>query len=130
MNSANDTRVFQMKIGVCIATVAVLFGLASKCSGQSIDSLHRNILELRQADQEIQLNLNKAHRQFRDGTILSAAGGVATVLGLIIYNSDKDGPNEPNPNLIYVGGILTTAGLIIQIDSHKYIGRAGRRKRK
>ncbi len=83
----------------------------------TIDELKREILQLKQDTQDIQLHLHRAHREFRTGTIFYAVG-----LGLTVLAAGSD---EPNSGLILLGTGFLAAGGVLHIDSHKHIGRAG-----
>jgi hypothetical protein len=86
-------------------------------SQPTIEELKRDILQLQQDTQDLQLNLHKAHREFRTGTIFYAVG-----LGLTVLAAGSDRPSD---GLILIGTGFLIAGGVLHIDSHKYIGRAG-----
>jgi hypothetical protein len=82
-----------------------------------MEELKREILQIKEETRQMQLNLHKAHREFRTGTIFYAIGIGLTVL--------LAGQENPSPGLVLIGsGFLITGG-ILHIDSHKHIGRAG-----
>lgn len=66
----------------------------------------------------INLQLDKAHKQFRNGTAMVIIGlaisGVSTL-------ADSDG--GARGFLAGFGSLLLVTGTVIHIDSHKYIGR-------
>ena len=76
---------------------------------------------------EINLGLHKFGEQHRTGNHLIIAGLVATTIGglLTIYFSDSY-PNTSNsfpPGVVFsvAGGGLTTAGLIVNLNSFRYL---------
>lgn len=74
--------------------------------------------------QNMQYNLCRSHQQFKTGTIMSLIGLLAVVTMVQAKESDTN-----IPELGYIGGGLMTVGAIIQLDSHKFIGRAGTKKK-
>lgn len=79
--------------------------------------------------EEIQLNLFKCHKQYKTGTGLIIGGFCTTVAGVFIF---AKGANSADTDLQLtgtiissLGGGLVTAGWIVQVDSHKYLGFAG-----
>ena len=73
--------------------------------------------------QEIRLNLYKAHKQFKPGTALNLMGFPLMIAGFAIEDRRQ---NEGKKIALLAGGaVLSFVGSLIQMDSHKYIGRAG-----
>lgn len=74
----------------------------------------------------IQLNLVRSHERHKMGTafyIGAAIGGIATAA--MRNNGGKDAATTMG----IITGAMFTAGFVIHIDAHKFIGRAGRGKR-
>ena len=66
----------------------------------------------------IKLNLNKCHKEYKVGLVITVIGsGIA----LLAMNSEHDMRKEMTAGLIVAG-----VGSIIRIHSHVYIGRAGK----
>lgn len=86
----------------------------------SVQQLRREILALRQQTEEIQFHLNKSQREFKVGTILYAVG-----FGLVIVGSSSAANNGGGAGLVTAGSLLFLSGIVLHIDSHKHIGRAG-----
>jgi hypothetical protein len=78
----------------------------------------------------IQNNLSKCYDQYRIGTGLIICGTAVTITGSLIKPSaTKDATGETYDytlkNAVMIGGgVIAFIGWIIQVDSHKYIGRA------
>lgn len=90
---------------------------------RAYDSLWRNkIVNLEFEQESIKLNLKKSHDQFKTGTIVSIIGLLATGAGAIVNGNEPGSGNA----LFIIGGAATMIGVGIQIDSHKFIGRAGK----
>jgi hypothetical protein len=69
---------------------------------------------------EINLGLHKFGEQHRTGNHLIIAGLVATTLGGLLMNPIKDS-YPAGVFFMAVGGGLTTAGFIVNIDSFRHI---------
>ena len=74
-----------------------------------LDDLNDNV-------QTIHLYLEKAHEQYRYGTLCVAAGIALQGLALVLDS------NQPNAFLSGVGSLSILGGMVIWIDSHRYIG--------
>lgn len=110
-------------------------GITERCQAQSsLDSLKAAVKQLQVSNNNIQLNLAAHQKQFSTGTFLIIGGVATSIAGVILYDRqsttpDGDGNDKKYPWFVYVGSAVTSIGVAIQIDSHKYIGRAGRRRR-
>lgn len=117
----------------------ILLSLALHAQGQGLEEFKRRVIALETQQVAIQDNLARAHKQYSTGTMIQAAGIVLTVAGGLIfshrllnnnYYDPKTGERiHGTPYIMYAGVVMTTAGTIIQVDSHKWIGRAGQRRR-
>ena len=67
-------------------------------------------------------NLNLAHQQYRKGLIISGGGAVVLSAAVLAIKPNSD------IQLIagFLGGAVTILGGVLMIDSHRYIGKAGR----
>lgn len=108
---------------------ALMLAVTLQSHAQDLDSLKQKILKMDIAINAMHYNMTKAHKQFRTGTYMMIAGTVATIIGTMVLSEQAiDGNNNRDqPTLLYVGAGLMTAGGVIQIDSHKWLGRGGRR---
>lgn len=103
-----------------------LITISSICHAQDIQELNQRILKLEIEQREVQLKTDKFHQQFKTGTIFMIAGIATSVAGLIIWDRQKNDnsrdldPNSTSAKTILLGGLMVTAGVVIQIDSHKY----------
>lgn len=76
-------------------------------------------------------NLNQAHKQYRTGSSLFYGGLVLTGVGVLIpVSEDENGTKDYGTRnfTIGIGALFSLIGSIVMIDSHKYIGRAGKWK--
>jgi hypothetical protein len=90
---------------------------------RAYDSLWRNkIVNLEFEQENIKLNLKKSHDQFKTGTIVSILGVLATGAGAVLNGNESGSGNA----LFIIGGAASMIGVGIQIDSHKFVGRAGK----
>lgn len=103
-----------------------LICLLIPCIGysQSLDSLNQRILSIEQEQSDIKMNLRAHSKQFSLGTVLLLTG--AGIVAMDLLTADE---NKSDNTLKFVGGGAFVLGMVVQIDSHKWIGRAGKRKR-
>ena len=71
-------------------------------------------------------NLDKAHKQFRVGTSMLLAGTLLSIGGAAITSDPGSSMEKVKTGVMITGGVLALAGAIFMIDSHRYIGKAGR----
>lgn len=71
--------------------------------------------------QDMQYNLFRSHQEYRTGTVLSLIGLLAVTASIAAKDAEM-----PTKELTWIGGGMIAVGGIIQIDSHKWIGRAGK----
>ena len=114
-------------------TLSLLLLCCISAYGQQseLDSLKEKILKMDAAINTIHLNMVRSHNEFKTGTFL-IIGGTALIVAGVLIRKDKDGEvvRESNNALVHIGAGVTTIGTIIQIDSHRWLGRGGRKKRK
>jgi hypothetical protein len=112
---------------------AVLIAGARVAYSQNYDSLVLKMDGLEANQIHIQKNLTKSHKQHQLGTRILIGGAAISALGLVIYNDSKEDafgePEKKDPTIMVIGSLISGIGAVIQIDSHKWIGKAGKRKR-
>lgn len=113
-----------MKTLTLILFVLTLFVNANAQSSQPLpyDSLVQRVLRLEARQDLVQTNLNRGHRQFRTGTAMMVVGVLLTGLSYAVSEKGSVGSNQA---LAIAGGTLIGLGGIIQIDSHRFTGKAG-----
>ena len=107
----------------------LLIVLTHESYSQNYDSLRQAITELTRDQEHIKLNLERSHNQFSKGTLIGIIGLGTALVGSVLYyrSTDTSGDNVAF-GIMGVGGVAASVGLVIQIDSHKWIGRAGVRR--
>ena len=93
-----------------------------------IDSLKMFELRLKQLEYKtnnIQSCLKYCHSQFKTGTTFIVIGLCAEVLGTAMLLT-KSEFHTLGQGLTFCGGVVVFTGWIFQIDSHRYIGSAGK----
>jgi hypothetical protein len=89
------------------------------------DSIVSRVKDLELKQEKIEVNLIRSHNEFRLGTILQVLGAVAMIAGA------EEMDTEDTSKVLFISGASVSGiGLALQIDSHKFIGRAGRRWRR
>ncbi len=111
-----------MKILLILLFLSIFLSLNT--FGQTGDSLTLAALKEAIIYQRTQLELS--HKEFRTGTGLVLIGSLALGAGALLSSSDKKTDSPVNDILLISGGVILFAGWVNWIDSHKYIGRAGR----
>ena len=107
-----------------LSILFLIIGITCNAQISRSDSLKLMILEQRVENTEI--NLAKAHDQYRTGLHVFIISAITTTL-VTVAASQSDNTDYSNLAGVYVAGsagILT--GSIMMLDSHKYIGRAGK----
>lgn len=118
---------------ILMCMFVALTGKAQTVDSIYVDSLYQDLAgshdelliqleDLTDSVQEIHLNLEKAHDQYRYGTLFVAAG--MALQGLAIVLDSK----QPNAFLSGIGSLSILGGMVIWIDSHKYIGASRNKK--
>jgi hypothetical protein len=98
--------------------ILILFMIPSLAFCQTdLDSLRKEVLTIKAEQQNIKLNLAKHSKEFGLGVVVMIAG--AAVLAA----------SSSQEKLLIPGAILVSIGTVIQFDSHKWIGRAGKKRR-
>jgi hypothetical protein len=113
-----------------ILPIVILFTAYHIGHAQDLDSLKHKILKMDLAINNIHYNMVRSHKEFQVGTLFIITGAALTTIGtLLIIDEPGDLPNNnKNPALLYAGAGMMTIGTVIQINSHKWIGRAGRKR--
>lgn len=91
----------------------------------NLDELYRAQKAANQRLETIELNLQKCHHQYTSGLCTSLVGVVFAGAAVPMFWA-SDGLGIAT---LAASGILTTVGAVIMIDSHKFIGRAARRRK-
>ncbi len=106
-------------------TLVLLLLLASSTYAQDTQ---QRIAALEATLQTIQHDMSKCHGQFQIGLATTSFGAVSSVAGILIpdYNTIGASNKATKNTLLIVGAAGLITGAILIIDSHKYIGRAGR----
>ena len=85
-----------------------------------IDSLKNEITTIKLNNNYVQKCLENCHKEYNTGTTFIVGGILFTGFGIAISEGEK----VPDAFWI-IGTALTTVGVIFQIDSHKWIKKAG-----
>jgi len=120
--NTNQTELYQFVVNTSLTNT-----IDDNLSLKSIDNKINNI----------QLNLDKCHEQFKKGTTCIGLGIGLSAIGTFcllkyVKSSNIDDYNKGLYDIgrfsAFIGGTLTTIGFIVQIDSHKWIGRTGNKR--
>lgn len=97
----------------------------SQQEDQSLDSLRKEILSLRNDVDHIQLNLAKGEKKFKRGILVATIGYSITITGGLMLGRKQD---DLGKALLVAGGATGIVGTVLMVDSFKYLGRAGKKK--
>jgi len=111
----------------------ILVLLPALSFSQVQDSINSKIVtalqEQARAINRMSTYLDYCDSEYRTGTILTMSGIAAGSAGLL-FEGLGNGQGNENSNapviVAGIGGLLTLIGTIVIVDSHKWIGRAGR----
>lgn len=112
---------------ILICMFVALTGKAQTVDSAYVDSIYQDLAgghddlmlqieDLNDSVQQIHLNLEKAHEQYRYGTLFVAAGVALQGLAIVLDSG------QPNAFLSGIGSLSILGGMTIWIDSHRHIG--------
>jgi len=91
-----------------------------------IDSLQREIMEVRLDVEEINLNLEKSKSKFQRGILVATLGYTVTIAGGLMLGREND---ELGQALLVTGGVTGGIGTYMLVDAFKFLGRTRRTNR-
>ena len=94
--------------------------VVSMTDAQKFDMLRNELIKMKDEQTEVKLNLYKCHKEFKVGVGLVSAGVGLGILGTALLNN----PSAPGKEIAIIGSVLSLAGSIVIIDSHKFIAKA------
>ncbi len=110
--------------------VAIFVLCAIVAHGQEaldVDDLKKEILQLKEDVQVIQLNLVKGEARFKRGLVVATVGYCVTIAGGLMLGRKND---DLGKVLLVFGGATGITGTVMMMDAFKYLGRAGKSARK
>jgi len=90
------------------------------------EDLKKQILELNQRMDQVQLNLTASEKKFKRGILVATIGYTLTITGGLMLGRSND---QLGQALLITGGVTGVIGTVLMVDSFKYLGRAGKRKK-
>jgi hypothetical protein len=95
--------------------------VVSMTNEQKFDMLRNELIKMKDEQTEVKLNLYKCHKEFKVGVGLVGAGIGLGILGTAQLLNNPSGSGK---EIAIVGSILSLAGSIVIVDSHKFIAKA------
>jgi hypothetical protein len=92
----------------------------------SEEQLKRQILELNERMDQVQLNLTTSEKKFKRGILVATIGYSLTITGGLMLGRSND---QLGQVLLVAGGATGAVGTVLMIDSFKYLGRAGKKRK-
>ena len=98
---------------------------------EKFDILRNELIKMKNDQTEVKLNLYKCHQEFKVGVGMLGTGIGLGILGRAIIINDIVNMKQDQyhrgidgKTVAIIGGVLSLAGSIVMIDSHKFIARA------
>lgn len=106
--------------------IAFLFLMVSFSGhGQTrLDSLKKEIMEVKMDVESINLNLETAKSKFQRGIFVATLGYTMTIAGGLMLGREND---ELGQGLLIAGGVTGATGTVLLVDAFKYLGRTRRK---
>lgn len=111
---------------VIVVVMVCIPALFAQDSLLTEERLKRQLLELRTDVDQIQLNLSTAEKKFKRGILVATIGYTLTISGGLMLGRKND---QAGQALLVAGGVTGAFGTVLLVDSFKYLGRAGRKKK-
>ena len=99
----------------------------SQTDHAEIEQLKQEILSLQSDVDNIQINLTQSQNKFKAGIIVATIGYTVTIAGGLMLGREND---DLGKVLLVSGGVTGITGTIMMADAFKYLGRAGKPKKK
>ncbi len=90
------------------------------------EELKKQILELNERIDQVQVNLVTSEKKFKRGILVATIGYTLTITGGLMLGRSND---QLGQVLLVTGGATGAVGTVLMLDSFKYLGRAGKRKK-
>lgn len=124
-----NKKMKQVKFILGIVLLWVFFPLSSPAQNSQIDSLKASIQYLDREVNSIKLNLRESNKQYKTGLWIWITGMGVMAAGCFVEGKpdSEGGTSYELKNFVLASGFtMSLVGGIFMLDSHKYIGRAGR----
>lgn len=92
--------------------------LAQQTPYENLDSLKKEILELRADVDQIQLNLKTSQNKFKRGIAVATIGYSVTIAGGLMLGRKND---ELGKGLLIAGGATGVTGTILMVDAFRHL---------
>ncbi len=86
----------------------------------ALDSLKREIIDLHAEVDNINLNLEKSRKKFKQGILIATIGYTVTIAGGLMLGREND---QLGQVLLVTGGITGITGTYMMVDAFKFLGR-------
>jgi hypothetical protein len=96
------------------------FLLAQQASPAELDSLKREILQLRTEVNQIQLNIETSQKKFRKGILVATIGYSVTIAGGLMLGRKYD---DVGKVLLVTGGATGITGTFMMVDAFKFLAQ-------
>ena len=94
--------------------------LAQNASPADLDSLKREILQLRTDVNQIQLNIETSQKKFKKGILVATIGYTVTIAGGLMLGRKYD---DVGKVLLVTGGVTGITGTFMMVDAFKFLAQ-------
>lgn len=110
-----------------ILLLTVVFGAYAQNQQSQIDSLKREILQIRADITEVDLNLQYSRNKFKKGIVVATIGYAVTIAGGLMLGREND---DLGKGLLVAGGATGITGTVMMVDAFNYLSGKKKRKKK
>ncbi|WP_185152469.1 hypothetical protein, partial [Fulvivirga aurantia] len=105
---------------------ACLLMAGSSFAQTPLDSLKREIMNVKLDVEHINMNLAKSKAKFQRGIAVATIGYSITIAGGLMLGREKD---ELGQAMLIAGGVTGATGTFLLVDAFKFLGRTRRNGR-
>lgn len=113
-------RLYILSLFITLLNPGIILGQQTE-----LDSLKREILEIRADVENINLNLEKSRAKFQRGILVATIGYTVTIAGGLMLGREND---QVGQALLIAGGVTGITGTYMLVDAFKFLGRTRRKE--
>ena len=108
-----------------VMLVGFTFFTQAQSQQAQIDSLKREILQMKVDIQEVSFNLDQSRKKFKNGLLIATLGYAVTITGGLMLGREND---DLGKVLLVTGGVTGVTGTAIMLDAFNSL--SGRKKKR
>lgn len=111
---------------VTLIFISLFLYFASFSQTSSLDSLKKEVMELKLETRQIQLNIETSKRKFKSGILVATIGYTVTIAGGLMLGRQND---ELGQILLVGGGVTGITGTYMMVNAFNYLSGSPRKKK-